>query len=180
MLWGVRNVGTLAHSEVCREGVYRDRYHARNLYYRKSTKTGRMLSDPTKSKRQTKSTWCDRREGMIEMATQIQKRPNVYMKEFTRVLAETADISEINAEYLTEAFLQTIATTLVENQSICFPDFGVFELQETTERVGRNPRTKEECVIPARLKPVFRPAKSFRDAMNKAALETSAEDEETA
>ena len=110
------------------------------------------------------------------MATQVQKRPNVYLKEFVRELAECADISEINAELLTEKFLQTIMQTLVEKQSVCFPEFGVFELRETTERIGRNPRTMEEYTIPAGLKPVFRPSRIFKDSLNKALQEKAAED----
>lgn len=109
--------------------------------------------------------------GSIKVAPQLQKRPNVYTKEFTRVLAEAADIPEDTAEHLTEVFLKTITATLAEKHSICFPDFGIFELHETTERVGRNPKTMEECVIPASVKPVFRPAKNLRDTMNKVVQE---------
>ena len=109
------------------------------------------------------------------MATQVQKRPNVYLKEFIRELSESAEISEINAELLTEKFLQTITQTLVEKQSICFPEFGVFELRETSERIGRNPRTMEEYMIPAGLKPVFRPSRILKESLNKALQERTAE-----
>ena len=109
------------------------------------------------------------------MATQVQKRPNVYLKEFIRELSESADISEINAELLTEKFLQTITQILVEKQSICFPEFGVFELRETSERIGRNPRTMEEYMIPAGLKPVFRPSRILKESLNKALQERVAE-----
>lgn len=105
------------------------------------------------------------------MATQLQRRPNVYMKEFIRDLAESADISEINAELLTLKFLQTIEQTLVKKQSVCFPEFGVFELRETPERVGRNPRTMEEYTIPAGLRPSFRPSKMFKASVSKALQE---------
>ena len=109
------------------------------------------------------------------MAAQAQKRPNVYLKEFIRELSESAEISEINAELLTEKFLQTIAQTLVEKQSLCFPEFGIFELRPTSERVARNPRTMEEITIPAGLKPVFRPSKIFKESLNKALQERAAE-----
>ena len=109
------------------------------------------------------------------MVTQIQKRPNVYMKEFIRELSEIAEISEANAELLTEKFLRTITQTLVEKQSLCFPEFGVFELRETSERVGRNPRTMEEVTIPAGLRPVFRPSRMLKASLNKAVQERAAE-----
>lgn len=109
------------------------------------------------------------------MAMQTQKRPNVYQREFVQELAESAKISEVNARILTEKFLQTLAVTLVEKQSICFPEFGIFELRETSERIGRNPRTMVEYTIPAGLKPVFRPSRIFRESLNKVLQERAAE-----
>lgn len=63
----------------------------------------------------------------------------------------------------------------MEKQSICFPEFGIFELRETSERIGRNPRTMVEYTIPAGLKPVFRPSRIFREPLNKALQERAAE-----
>ena len=77
------------------------------------------------------------------MSKRNQKRPQVYQKEFVRMLAETAMIPECEAEELAEIFLKTIVTSLLENRSVCFPEFGVFELREISERVGRNPKTME-------------------------------------
>ena len=37
--------------------------------------------------------------------------------------------------------------------------------QEISERVGRNPKTMEEFVIPESMKPVFRPSKALRDTI---------------
>ena len=99
------------------------------------------------------------------MSKRNQKRPQVYQKEFVRMLAETAMIPEYEAEELAEIFLKTIVTSLLENRSVCFPEFGVFELREITARVGRNSKTMEEFVIPESMKPVFRPSKALRDTI---------------
>lgn len=99
------------------------------------------------------------------MSRRNQKRPQVYQKEFVRMLAATAMIPEYEAEGLVEIFLKTLVASLLQNRSVCFPAFGVFELREITERVGRNPRTMEEFLIPESLKPVFRPSKALRETI---------------
>lgn len=110
------------------------------------------------------------------MAAQHQKRPNVYLKEFIREFAENAGITEVNAEFLTGKFLETIKETLLDNQSICFPEFGVFELRETAERNGCNFSTMESCTIPAGSRILFRPSKSLKAYLSKAMQETALED----
>ena len=102
------------------------------------------------------------------MGSRVQKRPNVYRKEFIRNLAENADISELEADVLTTKFFITLTETLLDHKSICFPDFGIFELHATSERMGRNPRTMEEHVIPAGVKPTFRASKALFTSINKA------------
>ena len=102
------------------------------------------------------------------MGSRTQKRPNVYRKEFIRNLAENADISELEADILTTKFFVTLTETLLDQKSICFPDFGIFELHATSERMGRNPRTMEEHIIPAGVKPTFRASKALFVSINEA------------
>ena len=111
------------------------------------------------------------------MSKRIERRPQMYQKEFVRQVAETAMIPEYEAAELIEAVLHTIVSILLDNQSVCFPEFGVFELRESKQRMGRNPKTMEEFVIPESLKLVFRPAKALRDAVSEyAARQKWAED----
>lgn len=112
------------------------------------------------------------------MAEHKQKRPDVYRKEFIQQLAVNADISEFEADVLTTKFLITLTETLLDNKSICFPDFGIFELHTTSERVGRNPRTMETHVIPARVKPVFRASRALFASVNEALQNQLEQDDE--
>ncbi|RCW51463.1 MULTISPECIES: HU family DNA-binding protein [unclassified Halanaerobium] len=41
--------------------------------------------------------------------------------------------------------------------------FGTFEVRDRSARKGRNPKTNEEIMIPARKVPVFRSGKSFKE-----------------
>ena len=108
------------------------------------------------------------------MSRHVQKRPQVYPKEFIRLLSENANITEDEAETLAEAFLETIVSSLLQDRSICFPEFGIFELRESSERVGRNPRTMEEYIIPNTLRPIFRASKALRNAVAEYAKQRKA------
>ena len=60
----------------------------------------------------------------------------MYRKEFVHHLAVNANITELEADVLTSKFFITLTETLLERQSICFPDFGVFELHATAQQSG--------------------------------------------
>ena len=107
------------------------------------------------------------------MSKWVQNRPQVYMKEFIRHFARKASITEDEATELTEKFIQTLTESLLSKKSVCFPEFGIFELHPTSERIGRNPKTMEEHVIPAGIKPIFRPSKALRETVNQVAKERS-------
>ena len=107
------------------------------------------------------------------MSKHVQNRPQVYLKEFIRHFARKASITEDEAEELTEKFLSTLTESLLTKKSVCFPEFGIFELHTTTERVGRNPKTMEEHIIPAGIKPIFRPSKALRETVNQVSKERS-------
>jgi DNA-binding protein HU-beta len=44
--------------------------------------------------------------------------------------------------------------------------FGTFAVTARAERIGRNPRTREEIKIPASKVPKFKPGKALKDALN--------------
>ena len=45
--------------------------------------------------------------------------------------------------------------------------FGSFEVKKRGERIGRNPKTKEEIKIPATVYPVFKAGKALKDEVAK-------------
>ncbi|WP_041605905.1 HU family DNA-binding protein [Halothermothrix orenii] len=54
-----------------------------------------------------------------------------------------------------------------DRDSVQIIGFGTFEVKDRSARKGRNPQTGEEITIPARTVPVFRPGKSFKEAVEK-------------
>lgn len=74
-------------------------------------------------------------------------------------------------EILDVAF-QHIVEALERGENVEFRNFGVFEVQERKERVGRNPKKPEdEVLIPRRKVIKFKPGKKMRDALRGAAPE---------
>lgn len=87
--------------------------------------------------------------------------------ELVTSVAEAASLSKKDAENAVAAVINSITNTLTEGQKVQIAGFGTFEVRERAERIGRDPRTSEEIVIPASKTPVFKAGKALKDAVNK-------------
>lgn len=85
--------------------------------------------------------------------------------ELIAVAAEQAGMSKKDTEAIINAALDAIIATLKNGDKVQLVGFGAFEVKARAERVGRNPRTKEEIRIPASKVPVFKPGKALKDAV---------------
>ena len=81
-------------------------------------------------------------------------------------LAEATNSTKKDSEVFLKAFLDTVVKTLEKGEKVQLVGFGTFEVRDRKERVGRNPRTKEEIQIPASKVPVFKPGKEFKTVVN--------------
>lgn len=77
--------------------------------------------------------------------------------DFIGAVAEKAGLSKGDAKKAVDAFMETIAEQLKAGDKVTLLGFGTFSVTEKAARTGRNPRTKEEIVIPARKTPKFKP-----------------------
>jgi len=82
-------------------------------------------------------------------------------------VAEKAGLSKKDAEKASAAVIDSIVEALSTGDKVQIVGFGTFEVHHRPERVGHNPRTKEEITIPASDYPAFKPGKSFKDAVAK-------------
>ena len=85
--------------------------------------------------------------------------------ELINAVAEKAELSKKDAEAAVTAMIDAITGALVEGEKVQLVGFGAFEVKARAERIGRNPRTKEEIKIPASKVPVFKPGKALKDAI---------------
>lgn len=82
-------------------------------------------------------------------------------------MAEKGSLTKKDAETALKAFIESIEESLEKNEKVQLVGFGTFETRERAERKGRNPRSKEEIVIPASTVPVFKAGKEFKERVNK-------------
>lgn len=88
--------------------------------------------------------------------------------ELITAVAETANLSKVDAEKAVRATIDAISRELSTGGKITLIGFGSFEVTDRKERTGKNPRTGEPLTIPARRVARFRPGKMLADmVMNK-------------
>ena len=87
--------------------------------------------------------------------------------ELIAAAAEQTGMSKKDTEAVVTAAIDAIVASLKDGEKVQLVGFGAFEVKERAERIGRNPRTKEEIKIPASKVPVFKPGKALKDAIAK-------------
>lgn len=87
--------------------------------------------------------------------------------ELVSSVAEKSGLSKKDSEKAVSAVLDSIVETVATGEKVQLVGFGTFEVRERQQRTGRNPRTKEEIIIPASKQPVFKAGKSFKDSVAK-------------
>lgn len=99
----------------------------------------------------------------------------ILRKEFTMTKADIVDKihakigtgTKAAAEQFLDAAISVLAESIAKGEQVSFTGFGSFKVVERSERKGRNPRTGEECVIPASKVVKFTPGKALKEAVNK-------------
>ena len=84
-------------------------------------------------------------------------------------IARATGLTKIETEAVVNGFTATVIQALVEGETVELRGFGSFRSQYRAPRTARNPRTKEVVEIDARYVPVFKPARDFREAVDRAA-----------
>ncbi len=85
-----------------------------------------------------------------DLVTNVARKTGVTKKEVNHVISATLEV-------LREAFER--------REKVELRGFGVFEVRRRKKRMGRNPRTKQPVVIPARYVLVFKPSKIIKESL---------------
>ena len=80
-------------------------------------------------------------------------------------LLKKTQLPKKNAELALNAVVEVITESLSKGDKVQIVGFGSFEVKVRAERLGRNPKTKEEIHIPASKTPVFKAGKALKDAV---------------
>jgi len=75
--------------------------------------------------------------------------------------------------------LDAMADALAQGQRIEIRGFGSFSLSQRQPRVGRNPKSGEKVLVPAKLVPHFKPGKELRERVDQGPDAAGAEEPAT-
>ena len=78
-------------------------------------------------------------------------------------VANKLGMTQSDVAKVVEATFETISSALAEGKRWELRDFGVFEVKQRKQCIGRNPRTGEEVVIPPTRTTRFKPGKNLSD-----------------
>ena len=94
-------------------------------------------------------------------------RINLTKKELSDKIFVEIGFSKKISENLIDDLLKILQNNLVENKSLKISNFGTFLVRQKKERIGRNPKTKNEVKISQRRVLTFRASKDFKNFINK-------------
>lgn len=92
----------------------------------------------------------------------------VTKKKLIQVISQEKTIHPNDVRNVVQAFLDVMTKFLSQGDRLEFRDFGVFEIVERKQKIGRNPKNAAvPIVIPARLAVKFTPGKKMRKLIEK-------------
>ncbi|MBI3073975.1 MAG: integration host factor subunit alpha [Deltaproteobacteria bacterium] len=84
-----------------------------------------------------------------------------------RVYERVGGLSKKDASDLVEMVFDLMKVTLENGEKIKLSGFGNFLVRDKRARIGRNPQTNAEIIIPARRVLSFKPSQVLKEALNK-------------
>lgn len=82
-----------------------------------------------------------------------------------KIVASEADVPDCAAKVIVDTILASVVETLAKGQAMTVAGLGTFVVKARAARLGRNPHTGQQLEIPAVNRPVFRPGKALKDAV---------------
>tara|TARA_B000000565_G_scaffold102399_1_gene76368 strand:+ start:212 stop:490 length:279 start_codon:yes stop_codon:yes gene_type:complete len=87
-------------------------------------------------------------------------------KELAQNLSDQTELSLADAKKFVDLFFYTIKEQLNSGKTVKLSGFGTFDIVQTKERVGRNPKTMEEFPIPSKRKVKFTVSPKVKKSIN--------------
>ena len=88
-------------------------------------------------------------------------------EQLVKAVAAKAGVTQREAARAVDAFCDAVREALAAGDEVRLVGFGTFLVRERAARKGRNIRTGEEIVIPARRVVAFRPGSDLAGAVNR-------------
>ncbi|CAN7425942.1 integration host factor subunit beta [Rhizobacter sp. LjRoot28] len=84
----------------------------------------------------------------------------------TQLAERFGQLTHRDTEFAVKTILDAMSDALARGHRIEIRGFGSFSINRRPPRVGRNPRSGEQVVIPEKLVPHFKPGKALREAVD--------------
>ena len=94
-------------------------------------------------------------------------RINLTKKDLVNLVYMQLGFSKQASENLIEELLSLISLNIKDHKKLKISKFGTFSLREKKQRIGRNPKTREEKKISKRNVILFKASKEFKELINK-------------
>ena len=94
-------------------------------------------------------------------------RINLTKKELINSIYMQIGFSKKISENLLEDVFQILLKNIIDKKKVKIAKFGTFILRKKNQRIGRNPKTKENKIITSRNVILFKPSKEFKNYINK-------------
>ena len=76
-------------------------------------------------------------------------------------IAKSTGVEKVQVQAIVEAFMESIKTSLTNNNTVYLSGFGSFSVTKSAKTVARNISKNTTITIPEHNIPAFKPAKSF-------------------
>ena len=86
-------------------------------------------------------------------------------KDIAKNISSSINLSEAESKLLLNSFINIIKTKS-KKSSLKIASFGTFLTKKTPQRIGRNPKTKQEFIISERSKLKFSASNKLRNLIN--------------
>src|SRR6185312_12020466 len=84
----------------------------------------------------------------------------------TQLAEQFSQLTHRDTEFAVKTILDAMSDALARGHRIEIRGFGSFSINRRPPRMGRNPRSGEQVVIPEKLVPHFKPGKALREAVD--------------
>ena len=91
---------------------------------------------------------------------------NIKKEDFINRIFQEIGFSKIISENIIKDIFDIIIESIDKNGNLKFSNFGTFKKKKKTQRIGRNPKTKEEKVISSRFVVQFKSSNHFKKRIN--------------
>ena len=93
-------------------------------------------------------------------------KKNFTRKDLSNNIFKNIGYSKNFSSKIIDSFFETLISHIIKFNKVKISSFGTFEVIKKRERIGRNPKTKEEARISSRKIVKFKPSSIFKNKIN--------------